>query len=77
MRILLNLLGALTLIGGVVALGYGLSLAVPYLNNDATVGAAIYAKATFYGIVSVALFGLTGILMAAAGSVAYRAKPTT
>ena len=79
MRILVNLIGALALIGGLVALGYALSLALPYLNNDVNSATAtlIYQKATFYGIIAIASFGLTGILMAAAGSAAYRSKPAT
>ncbi|MHB8624905.1 MAG: hypothetical protein ACYDBJ_11925 [Aggregatilineales bacterium] len=78
MRILLTILGALVLIGGIAALGYALSLALPYLNNDAnSVGVAlIYQKATFYGIIAIACFGLTGLLIAVAGSVGYRSKPT-
>ena len=78
MRILLNFLGALVLLGGLGALGYALYLALPYLNSDA--GSAgitlIYQKATFYGIVSIASFGLTGLLIALAGSIGYRSKPT-
>lgn len=77
MRILLNIIGAVVLLGGLASLAYALSLALPYVNTDATstVLAAIYQKATFYGIVAIACFGLTGLLMAAA-SAAYRPKPT-
>jgi hypothetical protein len=73
MRLLLNLLGVLALIGGLIALGYALSLALPYLNNDAGT-TLIYQKATFYGIVSIAAFGLTGLLIAFAGA-AYSPRP--
>jgi len=78
MRLVLNIVGALVLLGGLAALGYALSLALPYLASDAGSPAVtlIYQKATFYGIVSIAAFGLTGLLIALAGA-AYRPQATT
>ena len=77
MRLLFNLLGLLVLLGGVLALGYALSLALPYLASDAASAttAAIYQKATFYGIVSIAAFGLTGLLIAFPGTFGSWFKP--
>ena len=78
MRLLLNFVGALVLVGGLAALGFALSLALPYLTSDASSPAIalIYQKATFYGIVSIAAFGLTGLLVAFAGA-AYKPYTTS
>ena len=77
MRSVVNILAALVFLGGVAALAYALYIALPYVNSEpnSPLVSAIYQKATFYGIVSIACFGLTGLLMAAANSI-YRPRPT-
>ena len=77
MRTVVNILAALAFLGGLAALGYALIGALPYWNSElnAPLLGVVYQKAMFYGIVSIACFGLTGLLIAAAGSV-YRPKST-
>ena len=68
MKAIVEVVGAIVLVGGIIALVKALSTPGSYAINDASAIqiSQVYAEATYWAVIAVAAFVLAGVLMLAA-----------